>query len=399
MDPQELPRAVLHREPRASTTAAPITTRPGAASAATNSTAASPARTSRIVDNPWLDAHIRAKGPLGAQYPQVKFLMEGDTPSFLGLIGNGLNAPEHPDWGGWGGRYEFYTPRMQKWFNEPETRPFWTDAEDEVLGVDGNWHTSNHATIWRWRQAYQNDFAARMDWTIKPYAAANHPPVAQLAHAERLDRQAGERVALSAAGSTDPDGNRLVIRMVLLPRARIVQRRHGPQRRASRHRTRERTRRGVHRADEFLQDRNHAHHPGGHRRRHPRAHALPSRDRDRQPVNGRLSALLLVLAAPALGGNSETLVLPLSGMGAPSEAPVYWDFKTRPDAARQVETHRRAVMLGTAGFRRVLLRHSGPRQTRRRSGHSEGNRHLPARIRDTRRLGADAKFTSCSKPR
>ena len=32
--------------------------------------------------------------------------------------------PEHPDWGGWGGRYEFYTPRMEKWFYEPETRPF-----------------------------------------------------------------------------------------------------------------------------------------------------------------------------------------------------------------------------------------------------------------------------------
>jgi hypothetical protein len=139
-----------------------------------------------IVDNPWLDEHIRAKGPLGAQYPQVKFMMEGDTPSFLNLIGNGLSDPEHPDWGGWGGRYEFYTPRMRKWFQEPETRPFWSDAEDEVLGVDGNWHTSNQATIWRWRSAFQNDFAARMDWTIKPYAEANHPPVARLAHSDRL---------------------------------------------------------------------------------------------------------------------------------------------------------------------------------------------------------------------
>lgn len=162
-----------------------------------------------IVDNPWLDAHIRAKGPLGAQYPQVKFLMEGDTPTFLGLIENGLNALEHPDWGSWGGRYEYYTPRMRKWFYEPETRPFWTDAEDEVLGIDGSWHTSNKATIWRWRRAYQNDFAARMDWTIKPYAAANHPPAVQLAHPDRLTAKPRERVSLSAAGSSDPDGNRL----------------------------------------------------------------------------------------------------------------------------------------------------------------------------------------------
>jgi hypothetical protein len=33
------------------------------------------------------------------------FIMEGDTPSFLGLIPNGLNAQDKPDWGGWGGRY------------------------------------------------------------------------------------------------------------------------------------------------------------------------------------------------------------------------------------------------------------------------------------------------------
>ena len=153
-----------------------------------------------IVDNPWLDENIRSKGPLGAQHPHTKFMMEGDTPSFLNLIGNGLSDPEHPDWGGWGGRYEFYTPRMRKWFLEPETRPFWSDAEDEVLGVDGNWHTANQATIWRWRSAFQNDFAARMDWTIKPYAEANHPPVARLAHSEQLTAKAGERVNLSAEG-------------------------------------------------------------------------------------------------------------------------------------------------------------------------------------------------------
>lgn len=162
-----------------------------------------------IVDNPWLDRNIRKKGPLGAQYPHMEYLMEGDTPSFLGLINNGLNAPEHPDWGGWGGRYELYTPRTEKWFLEPETRPLWTDARDEVLGVDGRWHTSNHATIWRWRAAYQNDFAARMDWTIKPYAEANHPPVPKLGHPATLTAKPGQRVELSAEGSTDPDGDAL----------------------------------------------------------------------------------------------------------------------------------------------------------------------------------------------
>jgi hypothetical protein len=170
-----------------------------------------------IVDNPWLDENIRKKGPLGAQHPHTKFLMEGDTPSFLFLVDNGLNAPEHPDWGGWGGRYELYTPRMRKWLEEPERRDFWTDAEDEVRGADGKWHTSNKATIWRWREAYQSDFAARMDWTIEPWEKANHPPVAALAHAEKLNAKPGERVKLSAAGSSDPDGDRLSYRWFYYP--------------------------------------------------------------------------------------------------------------------------------------------------------------------------------------
>jgi hypothetical protein len=48
-----------------------------------------------------------------------------------------------------------------------------------------------------------------MDWTIKPYNQANHPPVPKLTHANRLTAKPGERVNLSAAGSTDPDGDAL----------------------------------------------------------------------------------------------------------------------------------------------------------------------------------------------
>ena len=162
-----------------------------------------------LVTNEWLDKNIRRKGPLGKEYPHWEYLMEGDTPSFLNLIDNGLSDSEHPDWGGWGGRYEKYLPRRQKWHLQQETRPFWADAEDEVLGIDNRWHTDNHATIWRWREAYQNDFAARMDWTIKPYKEANHPPVPTLGHSDRLNAKPGEEVKLSAEGSSDPDGDAL----------------------------------------------------------------------------------------------------------------------------------------------------------------------------------------------
>lgn len=162
-----------------------------------------------IVTNEWLDRNIRRKGPLGAEYPRWDYLMEGDTPSFLFLINNGLNNPDHPDWGSWGGRYEYYTPRMRKWHLYPETRPIWTDSEDEVLGIDGRWHEGNHETIWRWREAYQNDFSARMDWTIKDYDEANHPPVPKIDQDMHIVAKKGDRVELSANSSSDPDGDAL----------------------------------------------------------------------------------------------------------------------------------------------------------------------------------------------
>ncbi|WP_342773297.1 nucleoside hydrolase-like domain-containing protein [Arenicella xantha] len=163
----------------------------------------------QLVTNEWLNKNVRSKGPLGGVYPHWKFMMEGDTPAFLYLLNNGLNAPENPNWGGWGGRYELYTPRKEKWFLEEETRPIWTNAQDEVFGTDGKWHTSNHASIWRWRSAYQNDFSARMDWSIKDYKDANHPPVVQLDHPAYIEAAPGERVELSATSSHDPDGDAL----------------------------------------------------------------------------------------------------------------------------------------------------------------------------------------------
>lgn len=172
-----------------------------------------------IVDNLWLDKHIRAKGELGKVYPQSKYLMEGDTPTFLYLIRNGLGHPEHPNWGSWGGRYELQIPPTKKWFLYPEERSFWSDCDDEVRGIDSNWYTSNKATIWRWREAYQNDFSARMDWTIKPFEEVNHPPVPKLAHSQFLYAKQGDRVHLDASGTSDPDGDEVTYHWFYYPEA------------------------------------------------------------------------------------------------------------------------------------------------------------------------------------
>jgi hypothetical protein len=181
------------------------------------------------VSNPWLAEHIQqGHGPLGAMYPDVAYGMEGDTPSFLSLIPNGLSVPEHPDWGGWGGRYELKIPDPATLDLDgfigipyvPEIRPIWTNASDAYAppvhppfgrAVQPGERTFRgpRVTLWRWRDAFQNDFAARMDWTTRAYAAANHAPVPRLGHADRLTIRAGEAFELSAAGTTDPDGDSL----------------------------------------------------------------------------------------------------------------------------------------------------------------------------------------------
>jgi hypothetical protein len=177
-----------------------------------------------LVDNPWLDEHIRVDhGPLGGLHPRTKYLMEGDTPTFLHLIPNGLGQPDRPDYGGWGGRYVLDVPREEEWHYEQETRPIWTDTEDEVVGVDGVTYTSNQATIWRWREAYQHDFAARIDHTVAPtYDDANHNPVAVLfgdtrKSVARLTVTAGETVSLNAEGTHDPDGDNVAVRWFIYP--------------------------------------------------------------------------------------------------------------------------------------------------------------------------------------
>jgi len=87
-------------------------------------------------------------GPLGAIYPPcnwqpgVEGIGEGDSPSFLHLLGhlNGLNDPEKPWIGGWGGKYE----KISR--NRYEDKP----GFQEYISM--------------WKSAFNRDFAARMDW-------------------------------------------------------------------------------------------------------------------------------------------------------------------------------------------------------------------------------------------
>jgi hypothetical protein len=179
-----------------------------------------PGSDTAVISNEWLAKNIQqGHGPLGAAYPDVAYGMEGDTPAFLNLINNGLNDPEHPNFGGWGGRYEFYLPefqdsnqgmfRRENWpKDEPETRPLWTNAIDSIVSpFDKKPYAGNRETIWRWRTEFQNDFAARMLWATKQFKDCNHPPVPKLAHSDHLTVKSGQKFRLNADGTTDPDGD------------------------------------------------------------------------------------------------------------------------------------------------------------------------------------------------
>ncbi len=144
-------------------------------------------------ERPWMEKHIlREHGPLCAVYEHRDgaFRSEGDSPSFMHQIDVGLRSLEHPGWGGWGGRFVQEQPGGNTW----------RGARD-----GGNLDKP----IWRFAEAFQNDWAARADWCVKNRDEANHPPRAVVDGP--LDRtvQPGEKVTLSATGSTDPDGDRL----------------------------------------------------------------------------------------------------------------------------------------------------------------------------------------------
>ncbi|KAJ6113549.1 hypothetical protein N7523_006866 [Penicillium sp. IBT 18751x] len=161
------------------------------------------------VTHKWLHDHIQIGSYGKAAYPSYEYIMEGDTPTFLYLIQNGLGVREHPDYGSWGGRYSKVNPSTTLNFNH------YADAADSVLGKDNKIYRSSRATIWRWRNAFQNDFAARMQWSLPAnMSKPNHHPVVSVNGSTglaplNLTVEVGSTVTLDASATLDPDGDAL----------------------------------------------------------------------------------------------------------------------------------------------------------------------------------------------
>lgn len=182
----------------------------------------------------WMHKHILDDhGPLCALYKahtdnkdfaDGDFRSEGDSPAFMHQIVTGLRNLESPDWGGWGGRYvrvhdntwldpvpvDGYVYREGRWYS---STAWGRSSSKQGATADTNkQHKAYFKPIWRWSDAFQNDFAARADWCVKPFDEANHPPQVRLAHDRDLSVRPGETVSLSGLGTHDPDGDALTYR-------------------------------------------------------------------------------------------------------------------------------------------------------------------------------------------
>ena len=148
----------------------------------------------------WEDyaAQIQGHGALGGVYPHYLWGVEGDTPSFLHVMPNGLNNPDDPTQVGWGGMHRFgISP-------DRETSA-WTNWEQPLKGISDRYEKTFYPDEFR-------DFAARMQWAAE--GAGNHNPVAVIGRDAGLaplemQTRAGATLTLDASRSFDPDGDGL----------------------------------------------------------------------------------------------------------------------------------------------------------------------------------------------
>ena len=138
--------------------------------------------------------YIQPKGALGKEYPNYKWGVEGDTPSFLYVLPNGLNDPEDPHQAGWAGYHE-------RGMCPDSLTTAWTSWQEPVRSISVGYKR-------RFYPDEMADFKARMQWADQ--GEGNRNPVV-IINGHRgpsplvIHAKAGETVRLDASKSYDPD--------------------------------------------------------------------------------------------------------------------------------------------------------------------------------------------------
>jgi len=139
---------------------------------------------------------IQGKGEMGKVYPTYKWGVEGDTPSFLHLIPNGLNDPDDPTQVGWGGYHTFG-------MSPDSITMSWSNWQSEQKNISDAYEK-------RFYPYEFNDFAARMEWADKGTGNRNPIVIINGKHGIKpihINIKAGKNLKLGADKSYDPDGD------------------------------------------------------------------------------------------------------------------------------------------------------------------------------------------------
>ena len=135
--------------------------------------------------------NIQGRGALGGEYPTYKWGVEGDTPSFLYVMPNGLNNPKDPHQCGWAGYHE-------RGMCADSLTTAWTSWQEPVRSISAGYKQ-------RFYPDELNDFMARMQWAaegkgnLNPYVVIPNDTI----------NITMVSLSLDASKSFDPDGDNL----------------------------------------------------------------------------------------------------------------------------------------------------------------------------------------------
>lgn len=99
-----------------------------------------------------------------SNYARYDFISEGDSPSYFYMLNNGLRNSEHPEFGGWGGRFEKVSGTRKYINSAMDYNPYNKRYEAQY-------------SLTRWFDDIQDDFKGRAVWcTAENFEDAAHYP-------------------------------------------------------------------------------------------------------------------------------------------------------------------------------------------------------------------------------